>query len=254
MQDNKKYSGREGRERPILFSGEMVRAILEGRKTQTRRVVNHRRWGVPVQIKVDPPSFTWARFADAPFPDMWYSLGAPYGVPGDRLWVRETWLEFDRNHYTEQGKPREYLSTRYGVPRVNGCAYRAECDKESDEIRAEYGYKWKPSIHMPRWASRLTLEITEVRVERVQEISEADAVAEGCNWFSPDDPGEPDEDPRIVGYPRMPTPERGFARQNYQRLWDSLNVKRGYGWDVNPWVWVLSFKVSGPPEREKGKS
>lgn len=130
----------------------------------------------------------------------------PYGQPGDRLWVRETWAE-DGSRYT----------------------YRA--------TNETWAWHWAPSIFMPRAASRITLEITDVRVERVQDISEEDARAEGVT--------------RELRGPRT-YPDRHAARSHetyrdaYMRLWDALNAKRGCGWAVNPWVWVISFQRAQP--------
>jgi hypothetical protein len=223
------------KERPILMSGPMVRAILEGRKTQTRRVVTPQ----PKVGQAEPYEYRVAKIALMPprangeCEEQWLARGddligplprCPYGVPGGRLWVRETWLELDRDHYQEPGRPRDLLSDRYGKPRRNGVAYRADTDSEGDAIRAEYGYRWTPSIHMPRWASRLTLEITEVRVQRLQEISEEDAKAEGVIARGP-------------GSPTLRPHQRDF-----RALWNDINSKRGYGWDSNPWVWAISFK------------
>ena len=176
-------------EHPILFSGPMVRAILEGRKTQTRRVIK--------------PQTTWGS-------DVEY---CPHGVPGDRLWVRETWCPLERADWSRPG--REY--------NVN---YKADATPEGECIRKEMGYQWKPSIFMPRWASRITLEITGVKVERIQELLDhKDIMAEGIL---------PDEGPRCYS-----------CRTRFAELWDSLNAKRGYGWDANPWVWVIEFKRLG---------
>lgn len=220
------------RERPIIFSGPMVRAILEGRKSQTRRVLKpqpdqdastHWResWGV-WRNTTTHPGVRWR---------------CPYGQPGDRLWVRETWLEFDRDHRHEPG-PRDRLLD-IGRPVRNGVAYRADTDSEGDAIRKEYGYKWRPSIHMPRWASRLTLEVTGVRVERVQEISETDARSEGVH---------PERETRVNGrhlavdgYPgRL---EAGnLHRIAFVRLWDSIHARLGHPWEANDWVWVVEFR------------
>lgn len=214
------------RERPILFSGEMVRAILDGRKTQTRRVILPQPLSMELEPMVrdhdeHPARFflcdaqlsrrIWAarynrRSAVGPGEWKWATselrAACPFGQPGDRLWVRETWASAGG----EDEQP-------YAV-------YRADMRGQLVGIA-----RWVPSIHMPRWASRLTLEITEVRVERVQEITEADAKAEGT------------------------APESCTSRpcscahlHGYRRLWDSLNGPRGYGWDANPWVWVLTFR------------
>jgi hypothetical protein len=122
----------------------------------------------------------------------------PYGRPGDRLWVRETWSQL-----------YPYESRRV--------AYRA--DRETVVAPGVLPW-WRPSIHMPRWASRLTLEITKVRVERLKEITVKDIAAEGIQ--------------EGVGV---------FAYEDFRKLWDSLNAKRGFGWDANPWVWVVEFRL-----------
>jgi hypothetical protein len=179
------------KERPILFSGEMIRAILEGRKTQTRRVLK------PEMFACDPRPVH----------------PCPYGQPGDRLWVRET---ISQHNYC--GFPLA-LIPQVNAARMRVWSYAADAVDEGTVTRN------RPSIHMPRWASRLTLEIAKVRVERVQEISEADAIAEGCT---------------TAGW---------GARQGYRNLWDTINGKRGFGWDANPWVWIVDFKpiiVSAP--------
>jgi hypothetical protein len=213
------------KERPVLFSAAMVRALLDGRKTQTRRIVKPQpQWVYADVVPVKTP--------DA---DPKGEIRCPYGMRGDRLWVRETWLELDRDHYNDPGLPRGHLSTRYGSPRRNGCAYRAETDREGDEIRKQYGYHWRPSIHMPRWASRLLLEVTDVRVERLQDISEADAIAEGVSYTGPY--------PHALASGFLPRPD-DLARREFRRLWESIN---GAGlWDANPWVWVVSFRRVQP--------
>lgn len=179
-------------ERPILMSGPMINAIFDGRKTQTRRVVK--------------PQPKWkAHNGVLAFDDrVNRGIHCPYGQPGDRLWVRETWAQH---------------------PDEAGIIWRATDPGWDDN---DYGIKWKPSIFMPRWASRITLEVTSVRVERVQDITPRDVVAEGIYH----EPGEwgPDE-----AYDHL---IKGFAH-----LWDQINAKRGYSWDANPWVWVIGFKV-----------
>lgn len=183
------------KERPILFSAPMVRALLDGRKTQTRRIV-----------KFPHP------------PEGWHVNNCPYGQPGDRLWVRES------------GWERPYRTTkmmREGADTWPRFAYAA--DDWSDNDRADFkafGFKPRPSIHMPRWASRILLEITGIRVERLQDISEEDARAEGC------------EVPAII-YPDEPHSAYSYVEQ-YRLLWESIN---GPGsWDANPWVWCISFR------------
>ena len=192
------------RARGILMSGPMVRATLDGRKTETRRV-----------CRVQPFKLDGLWHAFYPWGDGGHGIydteeemreeftrlllrRCPYGQPGDRLWVRETWRIGDgMNPEGDEKKP----------------TYAADWPDAREFVKP-----WRPSIHMPRWASRITLELVEVRVERVQEITEEDARAEGCpegfrhpiDWFS--------------------------------QLWDSLNDARGFGWVVDPWVWVLRFR------------
>ena len=186
------------RERPILFKGEMVKAILAGRKTQTRRVVT------PAPVKFNDalsPGDWWPRgdlMTNLAHPKAW--TRCPHGVPGDRLWVRETFAI------------EEQLGT--GVQRV---VWRAN---ERENYHPGFDGLWKPSIFMPRAACRLMLEVTDVRVQRVQDISEADAKAEGSLLTS-------------GSYSN-----RGWFRE----LWQSINGTRGFGWDENPWVWCISFK------------
>ena len=186
------------KERPILFSGPMVRAILDGKKTMTRRVMKLPISHNDIESVSDITGGWWCGFNSN---DTSYLLTCPYGQPGDRLWVRETWR-----------------STRVDKTPAP-CIYRADGGK------TPYGKPWIPSIHMPRWASRITLEITGVWVERVQEISEENAKAEGVT-------------PSIVGQDL----DHLRYRAGFQSLWDSINAKRGYGWDANPWVWVLTFR------------
>ena len=214
------------KERPIMFSAPMVRALLEGRKTQTRRA-----------LKPQPPAGTgplgigWYaeaivrrngemepgthRVCGAWSDDGEWTLECPYGEPGDRLRVKETWMYRD---WTEDGRP--YIGYRAGGdelkhPPANHCERVADTWAQLSARNRPDGEpacdsRWRSPIFMPRWASRITLEIVSIRVERVQSISDADAVAEGVR------PGE------------------------YAALWDSINGKT-YPWASNPWVWVLAF-------------
>ncbi len=209
------------RERPIIFNAEMVRAILDGRKTQTRMV-----------IKPQPPHWTWntfsfdercidVRFAGNEKP---YFVICPYGVPGDRLWVRETWCEYGDVDYDDQVlEGTEKIYYRADNPKFPYSFFVRE-GGEHKEYPA-----WNPSTHMPRWASRILLEIINVRVEQVQEISLDDCIQEGVPQFSfargalSDNPPDP--------------------RWKFIELWDSINAKRGYPWSSNPWVWVIEFKI-----------
>ena len=187
-------------EHPILFGGPMVRAILDGLKTMTRRVVKPQppENGLPVRFWYGWPGV-------APSGEDNNVLVSPYRR-GGLLWVRETWAKVPWHGVEDSCK---YL-------------YRAD-DPPSYEWDPERGDRWSPSIFMPREASRITLRVTDVRVERLQDITEEDAVREGVQ--------------AIPEAPASLTDRTAFAR-----LWDSLNAKRGHGWDVNPWVWVIAFE------------
>lgn len=228
------------KERPILFSAEMVRAILDGRKTQTRRKVkgrfeqNGERWthwrgnkgDTNARLEVRSNAETGEEISreetHLPFAE-WAPTLAPHGQPGDRLWVRETWqqiadLGIDR---------RTFVTPIEGEGRL---LYAATLDEEEPP-------KWRPSIHMPRWASRLLLEITAVRVERLQEISEEDALAEGID-VRLGLLGESVFWDYFEGETRSPV--NFGAIDSFWSLWESIN---GAGsWDANPWVWVYEFK------------
>ncbi|KVU85119.1 hypothetical protein WK75_27675 [Burkholderia ubonensis] len=240
-------------ERPILFSGPMVRAILDGRKTQTRRVVklpHTNPLGAWESTTVGGHGTRLANGSPAPeLPAIWHTrtgdcLVCPHGNAGDQLWVRET-HEVRRigTETFDGGRPtRRYAGIAYQAD--DG---RAEVDIDLDTFQAldaKESRGWSPSIHMPRWASRITLEITGVRVERLQDISEVDAIDEGARtldegrlrqqfpaYFAARDATPPGEKP-----PLGPSPRTRFAK-----LWDGLNAARGHGWDTNPWVWVVEF-------------
>lgn len=219
------------KERPILFSGEMVRAIIEGRKTQTRRVVKSPHTQEAGAWSFDPERGLWESGIAGDHGAMGHGewVRCPYGVPGDRLWVRET------------ARAEELPSGQDGVRYAADDAFIPINSQQSAESWLDmYHYAGRtgslvPSIHMPRWASRITLEVTGVRIERLQDISEADARAEGV------------ESQFVDGYGCWVNYELGdgtwcnSARGSFCTLWDSINAKRGYGWDVNPWVWVVEF-------------
>ena len=225
------------RERPILFSGPMVRAILSGKKSQTRRVVKPQPegdpdgFGAPTEVgnyhptKVDRHGEEYP--GDEAFgcwtPDGDQAWRCPYGAPGDRLWVRETWA-----HDSPSGHPCE--DHLCGQP--DHIYYKAtETHPEMFVVGA-----WRRSIHMPRWASRLTLEVTDVRAERLQEITTHDCFAEGleceqCGYTIND----------YVGYgDHHLCPIPGHIEDQFRVLWDSLNKRTP--WESNPWVWVITFE------------
>lgn len=223
-------SAEKPRERPILFNDQMVRAILDGRKTVTRRVMKPQpmpsksgchHWPckvhqlmLHVERELQNGDGCWCGLAEA---------ACPYGQPGDRLWVRETWGLQVRSY---GGGAGEFIVYRATNPDAIYC--------RSSEGR-EYPVKWKPSIHMRRHSSRILLEITAVRVERLQDISEEQALAEGVR-------GEP------CDHTRQACADIGCwgdtAKGAFGFLWESLNGEGS--WAANPWVWVVEFKRVTP--------
>ncbi len=205
--------------RPIIFNAEMVRAILDGRKTQTRRVIKKDFIINPEEkypYNIRGKYALWNSFKTL---DELVAKFCPYGVPGDFLWVRETWATGKGNNFA---KPSD-------LPRGSIIFYKDDESKfESPTppnwVDPEKG-KWRPSIFMPRWASRITLKITEIRVERVQEISY--------------------EDIRKEGIEKSITDVSLDMKLNFINLWDSINAKKGYGWDEKPWVWTIEFERIG---------
>jgi len=213
--------------RPIIFSAPMVRAILEGRKTQTRRIIKP-------QPLVKDGKFSWSGHApNSKFGAFWSSTvdresidifvapSCQYGERGDRLWVRETFQGPLINE--DEGMPEGTYSPKY-------CVYRADGDSAPEFRDCDDNLKncWKPSIYMPRWASRITLEIISVRVERLNDISASDAMKEGS---SSSDWMEIESDC-----------ENGISVVDiFQDLWNSINGADS--WNLNPWVWVIEFEV-----------
>lgn len=205
-------------DRPILFSAPMVRALLDGRKTQTRRVMNPQPQGISSAEHFSKSSWSITPESNRCTVD----FKAPSYATGDRLWVRET--------FAQSGAcwPR----IRQGLGRLH---YRAD----PDHGWHDYWGRWRPSIHMPRWASRLTLTVTDVRVQRLQDLSEFDAIAEGCRpYFDHDNPSE-HAGPN--GTVHQMAPLRG-PLDDFHRLWDNLNADRA-PWASNPWVCAVSFAV-----------
>lgn len=214
------------KERGMIFNDPMVRAILDGSKTQTRRIM---------RVQPDSPNFGLLRIVESTARSdvgkyHWSESNAcgnhtrsklftcPFGAIGDRLWVREAWAEAG-------GNAPELQLYRASFPDHVPSGY--ENLKDAEEIR------WTPSIHMPRWASRITLEMTDVHVERLSEISEADAAAEGV-------PPAGDLLPDYPGAYLTPKGDFATAKVAFQRLWESI-----YGedsWQANPWVWVIEFR------------
>jgi len=202
-------------DKPIIFSAPMVRALLDGRKTQTRRVLNPQPSGIARAERIAPKS--WRIFPEADRCTV--AFKAPPYAPGDRLYVREAWAPLDALNHIDCGT--QALADR-GF-------YRADESTTPGEIS-----RWRPSIHMPRWASRITLTVTEVRVQRLQAIRFQDLLAEGI------------EATEIHARRKRQCVEEGIdcgsvCRDSFQELWNSLHGPDA--WDANPWVVAVSFTV-----------
>ena len=221
------------KERPILFSAPMVRAILEGRKTVTRRVFAPERMTWPRKGFYETHALRGGELMTTGFgpfhPERWLSY-CPYGQPGDRLWVRESFWK------NEDGfKPTLLL----GAKATQQAEYDASLnDLDREELR-QFQYKRKPSIHMPRWASRITLEVTGVRVERLWEITSEQAIAEGIEGTRPSNQCEMAW--RDYAMAKL-DPFEWFGRpvDSFHSLWVSINGTDS--WNANPWVWAVEFK------------
>ena len=205
--------------RPIIFSGESVRGILAGRKTQTRRAVKPQ----PEPWMANESFLAWR--GKAPLTLSCLAARCPFGAAGDRLWVREMFQKYQTVNHVRKNDGRSFSEVG------DGCAaYRAD---GHDTIKDVAGHirlmsdasteavlfakdAWSSPIHMPRWASRLTLEVAAVRVERLHEITPRDCMAEGGNKS-------------VIAF---------------RYAWNALNAKRGFGWTSNPWVWCVTFKVA----------
>ncbi|MGJ0478273.1 hypothetical protein ACR6AP_26820 [Klebsiella variicola] len=203
-------------ERGMIFNAEMVRAILDGRKTQTRRPIKWKQTRfTEIGEREDGSKWPWSEDAEHAF-DFWHPC--PFGSFGDRIWVRETFqgplFDFDlMDSYCKDSTPFE--KSEFCVYKADGVPAPEFYDAD-DELHC----CWRPSIHMPRWASRILLEITDVRVERLKSISDRDALREGCNAAD--------------------MKSGDCVADVFARLWASI-----YGsdsWNANPWVWVIEFK------------
>jgi len=216
------------KETGIIMSGDHPRLILDGLKTMTRRT-----WGLG-KINKDPDAWMLvavfqdglARFGKRDGSQE-LTVKCPYGGYGDRLWVRETW--WTPPHNWNRNWREKYLPFELPEPEKNPALVSYKANLEPHQADRQI---WCPSLFMPRWASRILLEITELRAERLQEVSYNDCYAEGIDKSLPDKRKLND----IVT--QQVTPKTYF-----KELWDSLNAKRGYGWETNPWVWVISFRA-----------
>ncbi|MBH1949193.1 morphogenetic protein [Klebsiella pneumoniae] len=199
------------KERGMIFNGEMVRAILDGRKTQTRRIIKDCTVGRDQISKFIQIEKKFIGCYPEDVPELIREC-CPYGVPGDSIWVRETWARYNIDQNSHD------------------IAYRATTPEDWPEEGC-----WRPSIHMPRWASRILLEITDVRVERLNAISEEDAEAEGIDMealYDSQDCYDCIADHNMTGRPTV--------TGAFKYLWESIYGEEG--WKSNPWVWVIEFK------------
>ena len=216
-------------DRQILMSAPMVRALRAGTKTQTRRIVKPQP-AHSCHYEMNGAGNAALHLADAGGPNQYvpptprskdHRLPCPYGAPGDRLWVRENgWQRPERSERDMRDGADTWPAYEYDADGI---------DHAHVELLKEWGWKRRPSIHMPRWASRITLELTEVRVQRVQDISAEDVLAEGIvdRWSR--------------GNETWPAAQCDEARDEYRMLWESIN---GLGsWAANLWVWALTFRV-----------
>lgn len=221
------------KERPVIFNGEMVRAILDGRKTQTRRVIANVSPDncIPLQKQTKTKDGIYTHVMDAPGHGL-----CPFGQVGDRLWVRETFAVLGN----EDGCPIDWDGNLIkGDEKKAARIYKASCWQEPGNYGlwsmpdrdTQYEGTWRPSIHMPRWASRISLEITSVRVERLNDISEEDAKAEGVK----------------AGV--CPGHEHMMHQVAFSELWQSIYGEES--WRANPWVWVIEFKQVSAREVER---
>lgn len=221
---------------PMLYSTTMVQALIANRKTKTRRTkaleeVNKRAndWVTPLQMPCTSDG-KWVFTAEHGEAQQ-LRIKCPYGKVGDVIWVRETFCPTGSDEYLnkETNKPFFYLADveQEYLPSVNASM-------------ADYGWKWKPNLHMPKLACRIFLEIVSVKVERLQDITEEDAIAEGVEQIA---------DYGTTGYKLYTQPDAAFsdidAKWSFESLWQSINGEQS--WNDNPWVWVIEFKQIDKP-------
>lgn len=233
------------REIPLLMNGPMVRATLAGHKTNTRRdIIRLSGFGKITQFgRSDTPGYDW-HFRDSAM--RWHDLfhdqvmkACPYGQPGDRLWVRETWQAWHRTSYEYDEWEPVSVKEATAAMKDQNCVLGPTCDSIQYRATSKSMGPWTPSIHMPRWACRILLEVTGVRVERLQDISEADCWAEGIEEVD----GSLD-DLKIVELAKRMGRCVDDAAPTFAALWESIS---GRGtWDANPWVWVVEFRRIKP--------
>lgn len=220
------------KQRPIIFNTEMVRAILDGRKTQTRRPMNpqpHKEWQ-PLSAKAEwftPTVIDKKGFYQPAKNDVFgvsnedQGFVSPFGAIGDQLWVRETW--YQKGHYCMPMWDGADDEDAFWSGTNQAKYFASDRIEKVSHKFGEYFWRKRPSIHMPRWAARIILEVTDVRVERVQDISERDAWAEGFDGYDDDVTGG----------------KNGYSE--FCEAWQSIYGEQS--WQSNPWVWVIEFKV-----------
>lgn len=226
------------KERPIIMSAESVLALLDKRKSQTRRVINPQ---PPKQYDInasDAHGFaTWANAAAGFWPPE-NPIKCPYGAPGNRLWVKERWYIEKSSADTWMNPPNSHVTVQYSV------GTEQKTDKPIWDGRWNYWWtkyikprddRWRNPLFMPRWASRIILEILNVRVERLGDIDNEGALAEGVNRA-----GE-GEIVLLLGEHGQPAMSKVIF--DFAKAWNRVNEKRGFGWHTNPWVWVVEFRV-----------
>lgn len=232
------------KDRPIIFDAESIRSILEGHKTQARRVIK------PQPLGYDPllnAGGVW-EFCDDRDPNPLHFYRCPYGVAGDRLWVRETWRV---RNVSENGRVAidykatpEIIHTPWCYPSYEIFKRLEQQTWEDAESKGIHGWdagespaRWRSPIYMPRWASRIVFVIVSIRVERLRNISEADAVSEGIETSHAFDGS--------IKYVSYSEPGISYLesdpRTAFLFRWDTINAKRGFCWENNPWVWVVEF-------------
>ncbi|EKB9498599.1 hypothetical protein OOX37_004313 [Salmonella enterica] len=207
------------KERGMIFNAEMVNAILSGRKTQTRRPIKWKQTRfTEIAERDDGSLWPWAEDCERGG-DIWFAC--PYGEIGDHIWVRETWQVI--HDHIDESSHVEYRTYAPSIPKEKDRYWHTVyAEHFGDESREDRGFPWRPAIHMPRWASRILLEITDVRVERLRDLSEEDAKSEGII-------------PSAGGV--LPGWE---YRINFRDLW--MDIYGTDNWEANPWVWVIEFK------------
>ena len=232
------------KERGMIFNGEMVRAILDGREAQTRRPIKWKQTRfTEIGEREDGSKWPWSEDAEHAC-DFWHPC--PFGAVGDRIWVRETWQAI-HDYCDENGHVDERRYAR-SIPRHRGNYWHPVYEEAwGNESREDREFPWRPSIHMPRWASRILLEITDVRVERLNTISEEDAQREGVhtevwdqtvvarNYVASDEFFQfwSDDMPHYVEMNQL-------YRSSFRSLWDSIYGEES--WKANGWVWVIEFR------------